>query len=140
MNKGGSMGRGAAKRALDQSYLIVTIANEQTNRAVISEIFSQLDRITESRRSRLIAAEGSVPTVIWLVLLGGALITIVFTFFFGMESLPAQIIMTALLACLIFSELLVIVAIDRPFSGAVKVHPTALAEVLADLESSDVAR
>jgi hypothetical protein len=138
MNKGGFTGRGSAKRALDQLYLIVSIANEQTNRAVISEIFSQLDRIAESRRSRLIAAEGSVPTVIWMVLLGGALITIVFTFFFGMESLPAQTIMTALLACLIFSELLVIVAIDRPFSGAVKVHPTALAEVLADFETSDV--
>lgn len=83
----------------------------------------------------MIAAEGAVPTVIWLVLLGGALITIGFTFFFGMESLPAQTIMTALLACLIFSELLVVVAIDRPFSGAVRVHPTALAEVLADFKS-----
>jgi hypothetical protein len=35
----------------------------------------------------------------------------------------------------IFSELLVVIVIDRPFTGAVKVPPTALAEVLADLES-----
>jgi hypothetical protein len=43
--------------------------------------------------------------------------------------------MTALLALLIFSELLVVIAIDPPFTGAVNVPPTALAEVLADIES-----
>jgi hypothetical protein len=43
--------------------------------------------------------------------------------------------MTALLASLIFSELLVVVAIDRPFTGSVRVHPNALADVLADVES-----
>jgi hypothetical protein len=37
--------------------------------------------------------------------------------------------------CLIFSELLIIVAIDRPFTGPVKVEPTALAAVLADIGS-----
>jgi hypothetical protein len=41
----------------------------------------------------LIAAEGAVPNVIWLVLLGGAVVTIAFTFFFGMESLQSQTFM-----------------------------------------------
>jgi hypothetical protein len=44
--------------------------------------------------------------------------------------------MTALLALLMLSELFIIVAIDRPFTGAVKVEPTALAEVLKDFGSS----
>jgi len=41
-----------------------TLVNDQRNRAVVAEIFSQLDRMTEARRSRLIAAEGAVPNVI----------------------------------------------------------------------------
>ena len=76
-----------------------------------------------------------MPNVIWLVLLTGVAVSIAFTFFFGMEGLLAQTVMTALLALLIFSELLVLIAVDRPFTGAVKVHPTALAEVLADLQA-----
>jgi len=76
-----------------------------------------------------------VPNLLWLVLLGGAAITIGFTFFFGTESLLAQVLMTALPAILILSELLIIVGIDRPFSGAVKVGPNALAAVFADIES-----
>ncbi len=126
---------GPAKQALDAIYRMLSVVNDQRNRAVVAEIFSQLDRMAEARRSRLIAAEGAVPNVIWLVLLTGAAVTITFTFFFGMESLLAQTVMTALLALLISSELLVLIAVDRPFTGAVKVHPIALAEVLADLQS-----
>jgi len=114
---------------------MLSVVNDQGRSSIVSEVFRQLDRMTESRRARLVAAEGAVPNVIWLVLLGGAVVTIAFTFFFGMESLRAQTVMTALLALLIFSELLIVVAIDRPFAGSVKVHPTALAQVLADFES-----
>ena len=114
---------------------MLSVVNDQRNRALVTEIFSQLDHMTEARRSRLNAAEGAVPNVIWLVLLGGAVVTIAFTFFFGMESLMSQTIITALLALLIFSELLVVIVIDRPFTGAVKVHPTALSGVLADVQS-----
>jgi hypothetical protein len=135
MDGGTPHASGAAKQALDAIYRMLSVINDQRNRAIVAEIFSQLDRITEARRSRLIAAEGTVPVVIWLVLLGGAVVTIAFTFFFGMESLPAQTVMTALLASLIFSELLVVVAIDRPFTGSVRVHPNALADVLAEVES-----
>jgi hypothetical protein len=125
----------STKQALDAVYTMLSVVNDQGNRAIVSEIFRQVDRMTESRRARLIAAEGAVPNVIWLVLLGGAAVTIVFTFFFGTESLRAQTVMTALLALLIFSELLIVVAIDRPFAGSVKVQPNALAHVLADFES-----
>lgn len=135
MDSGTVHAGGPAKQALDAIYRMLSVVNDQRNRAVVAEIFSQLDRMTEARRSRLIAAEGAVPDVIWLVLLGGAAVTIAFTFFFGMESLRAQTVMTALLALLIFSELLVVIAIDRPFTGSVKVPPTALAEVLADVQS-----
>jgi hypothetical protein len=69
----------------------------------------------------------------WLVLFGGAALTIGFTFFFGTVNLRAQAVMTGALAMLIFSGLLVIVTIDHPFTGAVKVTPEALLEVIHDL-------
>ena len=97
----------------------------------------QLDMIAEARLTRLIASEGTVPGVIWFLLFGGAILTIGFTFFFGMKSLPAQTLMTGLLSILIFSELLVIVAIDRLFSGIVKVGPHSVANVLALYKASD---
>ena len=70
--------------------------------------------------------------MIWLVLFAGAVVTVVITFFLGNENLNAQIVMTGLLTFVVFSELLIIIAIDRPFSGSLKVEPSALAEVLVD--------
>ena len=129
------MGGGAAKQALDAIYATLVSSGVQGESTVISEMLRQLERITQSRRARLVASEGAVPSLLWFVLLGGAAITIGFTFFFGTESLSAQVLMTALLAFLIFSELLVIVGMNRPFSGAIKVGLNPLAAVLTDIES-----
>src|ERR1700687_4188245 len=65
----------STKQARDAVYTMLSVVNDQATRAIVSEIFRQLDRMTESRRARLIAAEGAVPNVIWLVLLGGAAVT-----------------------------------------------------------------
>ena len=45
--------------------------------------------------------------------------------------------MTGLLAMVIFGELLTIIAIDRPFTGPVKVEPTPLLDVLADFQAAN---
>lgn len=130
----GTMGQQTrpARQALDNVYssLIKVVGMQHVSPALISEIMRQLDIITQARRARLIASEGTVPGVIWALLFGGAVLTIAFTFFFGTQSLSAQTVMTGILSILIFSELLAIVAIDRPFSGAVKVEPHSLTNVL----------
>jgi hypothetical protein len=137
MERGMTGASRSARQALDAIYTAL-LAFESTERgdvALVSEILRQLDIITQARRERLISAQGAVPGIIWLVLFGGAFVTITFTFFFGTLNLRAQTMMTALLSMLIFSELLIIVAIDRPFTGTVKVEPNALANVLADFGS-----
>lgn len=135
MDRGTAVAGGAAKQTLDAVYAALLSPDAQSNGTVVAEMLRQLDVITEARRARLVASQGAVPDVIWLVLLGGAAVTIGFTFFFGAEILRAQAVMTALLAMVIFSELLIIIAIDRPFTGAVKVEPNALAAVLANVQS-----
>jgi hypothetical protein len=134
-----AMERGSASdavtRALNTLYAtaLTYSPTDQRGAVVLSGILNQLNIMTEARRARLVKASGTVPGVIWFVLCSGALVTIGFTLFFGAENLRAQTIMTGGLALLIFSGLLVIVAIDHPFSGTVKVRPEALVEVLRDL-------
>ena len=93
--------------------------------AVLAELFSQLNSVSEGRRERLILADGIVPNVIWLVLFAGAVVTLSFTLFFGSRNLGAQVLMTGLLAALIFMALFVAVEIDHPFTGPVSVSPQA---------------
>ncbi len=101
--------------------------------AVMTEMFHQLDLLTQSRRQRLGLASGILPSVLWLALIAGAVITLGFTFFFGASSLRAQTLMTGLLALTIFIGLFVVVVIDHPFTGPVSVGTEPLDYVLRDL-------
>ncbi len=134
MDRGTMEGSEPARRALDAVYsaLLTSEPAERGGNAVVVELLHQLDLMTEARQSRLIASQGNVPNVVWLVLFGGAVVTVVFTFFFGTRNLQVQVMMAGLLALVVFSELWTVVAIERPFTGTVKVEPTALANVLAD--------
>jgi hypothetical protein len=124
----------AVTRALDAVYPALLTFSPGDNRgtALLNEALHQLDVLTEARRSRLVLASGAVPGVLWFVLFGGGILTIGFTLFFGTTNLRAQLVMTGILAFLIFSGLHVIIAIDHPFAGPVKVEPEALRVVLED--------
>jgi hypothetical protein len=124
----------AGTRALDDLYatLVNVRPGDIREATILTEILRQLDALTQARRDRLVMASGTVPGVIWLVLFGGAVLTVGFTFFFGTRNVWAQATMTGALALLIFASLFVVVAIDRPFVGSVEVMPEPLAAVLAD--------
>lgn len=100
------------------------------------EIFHELDRLNEARRERLVTSEATVPGMIWFVVLLGAALTIGFTFFFGTQNVLTQSLMTGVLAALIFSAIVVVIAIDRPFTGAVVVSREPIAAVLEEMRSA----
>jgi len=125
-----------ARHALDDLYaaLLGFHPADLREAGIQNNLLRQLDHLTQARRNRLVMASGTVPGVIWFVLFSGAMLTISFTFFFGAESVFVQALMTGILTALIFSALLVAVAIDRPFAGSVKVTAEPLAAVLKDLQ------
>jgi hypothetical protein len=141
-----AMERGGASpvvtRALDGIYAAVLTFSpgvDQRGGALLSALLQQLDTLTQARRARLVLASGIVPGIVWLVLLAGAVLTVGYTLFFGAENLRAQALMTGALSALVFSGLLVIVAIDHPFAGSVRVLPEALAAVLDDFGATAAA-
>lgn len=125
-------------RTLDSLYTTVLSLQPTADResVVLEAMLTQLDILTEARRARLVATVGIVPGVLWVVLFGGAAVTIGFTFFFGARSLRAQSLMTGILTVLICSGVLVIVAIEYPFTGDVHVSPDAIVKVLEDLKEN----
>ena len=130
-------GAPSTTRALDATYATLLAFNPADRRgaALFTETLRQLDAITQARRARLVVASGVVPGIVWFVLFGGAIVTVGFTFFFATDNIRAQTLMTGALTALIFSGLLVIVVIDRPFAGTVKVPPEALSAALHDFGS-----
>jgi hypothetical protein len=93
----------------------------EIQKAFYSENLSALSQVSIMRRERLLQSGMGLPALLWLVLIFGGIITLAFTFFFGTENLQAQVIMTALLAAIIASSLFIILILDFPFTGDIKI-------------------
>jgi hypothetical protein len=77
--------------------------------------------MTDNRNERLDSADGSMPSILWFVLIVGGLITLGYPAFFGTTNLLAQVLMTAALAELVALSLLLGLALDYPFTGEVHI-------------------
>jgi len=127
---------GQTTEALSALYRAAMALNRTGTRSVadMSEVFAQLDDLTLGRRVRLHLATGLVPEIIWITLFAGAGFTVCFALFFGSPNAVAQLAMTAILSVVLAAGLVVIIALDHPFSGPVHISPDALEHVLAIAE------
>src|SRR5918999_1334629 len=101
-----------------------------------AEGLDQVQRLADARRMRLVVAEESLPTVLWVVLIVGGIVVVGFTYLFGLEKTGAHALMVASLAGVIALVLFTIAAMDHPFSGGARVGPEAFELVLNRFETS----
>jgi hypothetical protein len=100
------------------------------NKELYAESFKRLNNLAQYRRLRIFAGNDTVPPVIWLVLLVGGVITISYTYFFGMKSIKAQYMATAALTVTITLILFLIYVLDHPFTGTSKISTEPLRQVM----------
>jgi hypothetical protein len=101
-----------------------------------NQILEQLHALGDARRERLLAASEGLPTILWVVLIGGGVITIAFTYLFGLENTAVHTLMVASLALIITLSLFTVDALDHPFKGDVRIHPAALEQDLQRFHES----
>jgi len=101
-----------------------------TEQVFFEESVRELNQLGELRTSRLLDSRVGVHPLLWLVLIFGGVITVVFTFVFGAESLKAQMTMAILLSILISLTLFTILLLDFPFSGSINIPPDAFRQIL----------
>ena len=99
------------------------------NRELYAESLTRLNNLAQHRRLRIFAGNDTVPPVIWLVILVGGVITVSYTYLFGMKNIKAQYMMTATLTITITLILFLIYVLDHPFTGASKVSTEPLKQV-----------
>ena len=106
---------------------------DQPDVALYHHILDLLTIVNDNRNGRLDSADGSVPSVLWLVLIAGALITLGYPSFFGSSNITAQILMTAALAALVALTAFVAVVLDYPFTGDVRISRAPFEQSLAQM-------
>ncbi len=83
----------------------------------------ELTQLADSRRYRIVVSAGTVQPILWTVLASGGIVTVLFTFFFSVESLKAHLIMTSMLVICLSLNVLFVVLYSNPYKGDLKVRP-----------------
>jgi hypothetical protein len=118
MSRGGESA--TAQTAFEQlwrTYRELPVRDDRELAAQI-ETLRRMNDLAANRHLRLLRSRSKIPPVLWLGLLGGALLTITFSYFFGARSTALQIFLTAGFAGTISLFIFVIVILDAPFAGA----------------------
>ena len=95
-----------------------------------------LYRLWQAREQRLLAAQTTIPSVVWIVTILGGGLTIAFGSFLGVPSLGMHLGMSAVLAVSGSLVLILIIALDNPFRGDFRVSTLPFDQVLARIEAA----
>ena len=101
-----------------------------------NQVLEQLHGLGDARRERLLAASEGLAPILWVVLIGGGVITIAFTYLFGLDNTVVHTLMVAALAMILSLSLFTVAALEYPFRGDVRIHPVAFEQVLQRFQES----
>lgn len=108
----------------------------QADQVLYTEALERMHDLADTRRTRLVEAEEGIPAILWVVLIAGGVVTVGFTYLFGLENTRAHRLMVAALAGVIALVLLTIGSLEYPFSGGARIGPDAFELILERFETS----
>ncbi|MBD0741489.1 hypothetical protein BG418_08315 [Streptomyces sp. CBMA152] len=112
----------------EQAQAYDTATGGQQNAANL--ILGDVEQLADSRRLRLDAMPGIVPSILWACLFLGAVLTVGFSLALEHSGTPLHTGMVVATTALLAFLLWLIWALDSPFSGVLRLGPDALNAVL----------
>jgi hypothetical protein len=100
-----------------------------------AQLLQSLSRLQDARQQRLLAAETTIPAVVWIVTIVGGALTIAFGSFLGVPNLGMHLVMSATLAVSGTLVLILIIALSNPFRGDFRVSTLPFDRVLGQIEA-----
>ena len=110
--------------------LHIYVPANKTEEIWFHTLVEKMDKLENARLRRMLSAESKVPTTMWVLLIFGGIITILFACLFGADNAKLHTFMVTALAAAIAFTLFTIAAIDHPFIGVVRVEPEAFEHLL----------
>ncbi|MDQ4126413.1 MAG: DUF4239 domain-containing protein [Actinomycetota bacterium] len=125
---------------LDEMRLVVHEVAVRTpaDQVLFEEGLDRVHELADARRLRLVEADEGIPAVLWAVLVFGGLVTVGFTYLFGLENTWSHRLMVAAVAGVIALVLFTIGNLEYPFYGGTRIGPEAFELVRERFETSDL--
>jgi Protein of unknown function (DUF4239) len=106
------------------------------NGGLRSLLLQTIERLWDARQERLLAAQPTIPGIVWFVMIVGGALTVAFGSFLGAPSLRMKLAMSAVLAASGVLVLILIIALSNPFRGDFRVSSAPFEQVLSQMEAT----
>jgi hypothetical protein len=106
-----------------------------TEQTLHAQQVTLVDDVLNERKFRLLKSREGIPPILWVVLLSGTPVILGFSYLFGVKNLRVHMVMVAMLTVVIVGVLFSIKAIEYPFTGDVRVPPSAFELILNRFEA-----
>jgi hypothetical protein len=106
----------------------------QVQTALYADALGRLDVMSENRDLRTIEVREGIPSVVWVVMVSGAVITVGFTFLFAMSSFKLHALATGALTVVVVLLLFTVGVLDHAYGGDVRVGPGAFELALKQMK------
>ncbi|HEU0114126.1 MAG TPA: hypothetical protein VFQ80_05595 [Thermomicrobiales bacterium] len=99
-----------------------------------AESMTELDEADDARGDRLLASERGLPDLLWAVLLAAGVVTVAFSYLFGVENGVAHHLMVGALAGIVALLLVLAQALSTPFQSPLNISSDDYSRVLERAE------
>lgn len=91
------------------------VPHEDNESQCYATMLGNMQELSEARKYRMVAARGGLSPVLWSVLIAGGAMIVLFTYFFYVQSLLAQTIMTIFVAVFLSLNVYLIYICQNPY-------------------------
>ncbi|WP_179472989.1 bestrophin-like domain [Mycolicibacterium vinylchloridicum] len=98
--------------------------------AFYQESITRLDELGNARKTRISGSQSEIPGELWVLLLGGGMVMLLFTYMFPSPDVVVHGALIALAGSLLAFVLYLTFAMEHPFVGSIAVSPEAYQHVL----------
>ena len=101
----------------------------------LSDALVRLNDVAEDRAERITVAEEGTVSVLWAAIVIGGVLTVGFALLFGVANERLHYLMVGVFAAVLALQIFVILVLNHPFSGDVRVGPEPFEHVVRDFAS-----
>jgi len=130
-----TMDKGKADKTTEEAYSRIWDAfyayepKTDQEKEFYSTSVERLSGLAEARGKRILASQSKVPNPLWVLLIAGAVVTIIFTHLFWNKDIRAHLIGITILGGLLGLVIFLIFALQHPFSGDIRISPAPYKEL-----------
>ena len=98
----------------------------------LADALDRLNDVAQDRAKRVTVAEEGAVSVLWAAIIVGGILTVTFALLFGVANERLHYVMVGVFTAVLALQIFVILVLNHPFSGDVRVSPEPFQHIVRD--------